>query len=80
MAVNWVRFTGGKMKELMAFIMWKLGFRLNFSTGAIDDELTAGYGKLDDWGYWQFPLSRKYVLKIENRWLRKKVGENHNDS
>lgn len=49
------------MKELIAKILFKLGFRLNFSTG-IDGNLTSGYGKLDDYGYWEYPF---YIKKIK---------------
>ena len=34
---------------------WARGDDPSFSTG-ICESLTCGYGKLDDYGYWQFPL------------------------
>lgn len=34
---------------------WARGEHPGFSTG-ICESLTCGYGKLDDYGYWQFPL------------------------
>jgi hypothetical protein len=36
------------------------GEQVNFSTG-IDGYLTYGYGKLDQWGFWQYPLRFEWL-------------------
>jgi len=41
--------------NLIGIIIYKLTGKINTSTG-IDDGLTFGYGKLDNNGYWQFPV------------------------
>lgn len=43
------------MKTLIAKILYWLNFKPCFSTN-ICDELTAGYGKLDFNGFWQYQL------------------------
>lgn len=47
---------------------WEAGEKPNFST-SICERLTCGYGKLDEFGYWEFPLypAEDYLeLKNEN--------------
>lgn len=39
-----------------AYAMWEEGIEPSFSTGIADRELTCGYGKLNEYGYWEFPL------------------------
>lgn len=39
-----------------AYAMWEEGIEPSFSTGIASGELTCGYGKLDEYGYWEFPL------------------------
>ena len=48
--------------ELHALKMFAEGKKPAFSTG-ICESLTCGYGKLDDNGYWEFPLypAEKYL-------------------
>ena len=43
------------MERLIAKILKALGFMPGVSTG-IHGYLTYGYGKLDVYGFWQFPL------------------------
>ena len=43
------------IQEHEAELRWQSGVRPCFSTG-ICESLTCGYGKLDDHGYWEFPL------------------------
>ena len=43
------------MKELIAKILYRVGFQYKTSTG-ICGNTTHGYGKLDYNGYWQYPL------------------------
>ena len=43
------------VQEHEAELRWQSGARTRFSTG-IRESLTCGYGKLDDYGYWEFPL------------------------
>ena len=41
--------------ELIGKVLYNLGFQLNASTG-ICGTITYGYGRLDNNGYWQFPV------------------------
>ena len=41
--------------EAEALRLWKIGMRPKFSAG-VCGSLTCGYGKLDEYGYWQYPL------------------------
>lgn len=43
-------------KELEALKRWEAGLDPYFSTGYACGELTAGYGALDAYGYWEYPL------------------------
>ena len=47
-------------EEHEALTRYAMGEKPCFSTG-ICTRTTAGYGCLDDFGYWQFPLPRKVV-------------------
>ena len=38
---------------------FKHGDKPTFSSG-LECELTCGYGKLDEWGYWEYPL---YIIE-----------------
>ena len=42
-------------REEHARLFWMSGERPSYSTG-LDGELTCGYGRLDHYGYWQYPL------------------------
>ena len=44
------------LRYILAIILFRLGFKYRSSTGINKGEITCGYGKLDNWGYWQFPL------------------------
>ena len=54
--------------EYEAELRWARGDDPSFSTGLCDN-LTCGYGKLDDYGYWQFPLypAEDYLAKYKER-------------
>jgi len=39
----------------VAEILWRLGFKASYSTN-IAGGLTGGYGELDEYGFWQYPL------------------------
>lgn len=47
-------------QERRAIELYDAGQKPTYSTG-IGDERTAGYGKLDDCGYWEFPLPNWHV-------------------
>lgn len=49
-------------KEIAQFL-FELEVPPTFSTG-IDGSDTAGYGKLDDCGFWQYPLQPKQVAEL----------------
>jgi len=53
-------------EELEAIRRYQNGEKLSFSSGIADDEITYGYGKLDNNGYWEFPLPYVY-LKGEDK-------------
>lgn len=44
-----------KDSHLLAKVLFRLGVKPGYSTG-ICGSLTSGYGKLDDNGYWEYPL------------------------
>jgi len=48
------------MKTTIAILLFKLGVKPNCSSDLFDN-ITYGYGKLDWYGYWQYPLSQKYI-------------------
>lgn len=50
------------VREYEALKRWESGEKPTFSTG-ICESLTCGYGKLDEYGYWEFPLypAEKYL-------------------
>lgn len=43
------------VREYEAQCRWARGEKPNFSQG-ICGSLTCGYGEIDDYGYWEFPL------------------------
>lgn len=49
-------------EEKEAIKRFKIGIKPCYSTG-ICGSLTCGYGILDDYGYWEFPLISKYWSK-----------------
>lgn len=51
------------------------GDTLQFSTG-IDERMTYGYGELDKWGFWEFPLRYNY-LRPEHKMLVDQADANH---
>lgn len=46
-------------RKIIAKILSNVGIRPTYSHN-IAGELTCGYGKLDDYGFWQFPLDPQY--------------------
>jgi len=53
-------------EEIVAIYLKMLGFKSCFSTG-IHGGYSCGYGKLDECGFWQFPLYEE-ANKAEKRW------------
>ena len=45
-----------EVREKKALEMFHSGMKPSYSTG-ICESLTAGYGELDAYGYWEFPLT-----------------------
>lgn len=45
------------IQEFIGEILYTLGFKPRWSTG-IHGGYTAGFGKLDDNGYWQYPTHK----------------------
>lgn len=48
----------------LALLMWWRGEKPRFSSG-ICGNLTAGYGELDDLGYWEFGLPNELVSLMD---------------
>ena len=44
-----------------AFRRYLKGEQLSFSTGAFCEMLTAGFGRISDYGYWDFPLPGDFI-------------------
>jgi hypothetical protein len=51
--------------RLQAFLRWSRGEKFGVSTSIVD-ELTYGYGKLDELGFWEFPLPPDFIERINN--------------
>jgi hypothetical protein len=49
-----------QLDQLEAKKRYEFGERLNFSTG-IDGHITYGYGELDEFGFWEFPLRYEFL-------------------
>lgn len=47
-------------KQAEALRRYQSGETLHFSTG-IDERITYGYGELDQYGFWEFPLRYNYL-------------------
>jgi len=63
------------MKEFIAKILYKIGVKPTYSTG-ICGRLTCGYGKLDNYGYWEYPLYEVAVKReIELKKMQLKERE-----
>lgn len=45
--------------QIEAIRRFEAGEKPGYSSG-IDEALTCGYGELDDYGFWEFPLPKKY--------------------
>lgn len=60
--------------EYEAIQRWEAGQDPSFSTG-VCESLTCGYGRLDDYGYFQFPLypAEKYSMLTRERRKRGKT-------
>lgn len=50
---------------LVAKFLLALGRHPHFST-SIAEETTAGFGQLDMYGFWQYPLSNEWIAKRIN--------------
>lgn len=55
-----------KVYEIIGAILYKLKFKPYFSTD-IAGRYTAGYGKLDHYGYFKFP-AWKAAVEAEKQW------------
>jgi hypothetical protein len=55
-------------KECGALVRWEAGERPQFSTG-VCESLTCGYRKLDEYGYWEYPLypAEKYLEMLRDQ-------------
>jgi len=51
-----------ELNEQVAILKYRTGEKLQFSTG-IHGQMTYGFGDLDDWGFWQYPLPYKELRK-----------------
>jgi hypothetical protein len=45
----------GNKSSVVAVVLYNLGIKPRYSHD-IGENLSCGYGKLDDYGFWQFPL------------------------
>ena len=54
------------MLELIAIILYKIGLKPHMSY-SIADEFTYGYGKLDDNGFWQLQIPKKYINQLKDK-------------
>ena len=56
------------VREYEAQERWQRGEPPNFSSD-LADQITAGYGDLDEWGNWQFPLfpGVDYLTELNQR-------------
>jgi len=52
-------------KIFIANVLLVMGIRPTYSTG-VGGELTAGYGKLNEWGHWEYPVDPKYRKSRSN--------------
>ena len=50
---------GGSMNSLIAIFLYKIGIKPQ-ATHDIANNLSLGYGELDENGFWQFQLPNKY--------------------
>ena len=48
------------MKTIIAILLFKLG-KKPYCSSDMSSNPTYGYGKLDWYGYWEFPLPNKYI-------------------
>lgn len=52
------------MKQSIAILLYYLGIKPTISTFIDEDTITAGYGKLDHIGWFEYPLPRRLVKRI----------------
>jgi hypothetical protein len=52
-----------ELKEKIGTLLYILGFKYGASTD-ISDSLSLGYGKLDDNGFWEYPIKRSLIKKL----------------
>jgi hypothetical protein len=52
-----------KLDMLIAKFLLKLGRHPHFST-SIAEETTAGFGQLDEYGFFQYPLSNHWINSV----------------
>jgi len=54
--ILWIRFhVVDKINHIIGLILFKIGIKPNCSSDMMGN-ITYGYGKLDWYGYWQFPI------------------------
>ena len=51
------------IRSLVAVIMYLIGIKLKCSTFIDEVSITAGYGKINDFGEFQYPLPKRYIKK-----------------
>lgn len=59
-AVNHVFADSSEADVREAFTRYLRGDRLSFSSG-ICESLTAGFGEINNYGYWEYPLPAKFI-------------------
>jgi hypothetical protein len=52
--------------ETIAIVLYRLGFKPESSTD-IAENLTMGYGELDDYGFWQYQIPNAIYENLEPR-------------
>jgi hypothetical protein len=56
--------------RFIAKILLRMGRTPRFSS-AIDGSLTAGYGRLDEFGFWQYPLKKNEIEALMHNWRKR---------
>lgn len=54
------------MKKIISIILYKLKFKCGV-THNIHGDVSYGYGKVDEFGFWQFPLEEKLNRRINQK-------------
>ena len=63
--------------ENKALLRFAMGEKPRFSTFIDEETVTAGYGELDDHGWWEYPLPQGLIvhLGMYHRWKKRSVEE-----